>query len=287
MARKSVLCDEDRLLIAVIQELRSPVQCVRRHRPVRCTLRIAGVTAEQLRLTVFAHADRIAEINILAIDVDRLTDDLHIIIGNLGQVLLKVNEELFRILSEDDRIRPPCRIPCPCAFLRYSEVGLSCSLNIFRLVRCGKCDTRCRSIADVQRLSRVCSQLLDSTSVCLQSIVGHEKRLAVGKLQPRSVDAFRETQADEALRLIDGEEILDTVGEAFRYDPRIICEPLRHIRVHPAASLVEFHRQFPVEEGEIRFDVICDQLINERVVERNAFLVDRADAFRDNTGPVN
>ena len=101
------------------------------------------------------------------------------------------------------------------------------------------------------------------------------------------MNTFRETQADEALRLIDGEEILDTVGEAFRYDPRIICEPLRHIRVHPAAPLVEFHRQFPVEEGEIRFDVICDQLINERIVERNAFLVDRADAFRDNTGPVN
>ena len=182
MARKSVLCDEDRLLIAVIQELRSPVQCVRRHRPVRCTLRIAGVTAEQFRLSVLSHADRISKINILAIDVDRLTDDLHIVIGNLGQVFLKVNKEFFRVLAEDDRIRPPCRIPCPCAFLRYSEVGLPCSLNIFRLVRCGKCDTRCRCIADVQRLSRMCSQLLDSTSVCFQRIVGHKKRLAVGKL---------------------------------------------------------------------------------------------------------
>ena len=153
MAGHTVLRNIDRLVISLIEELRSPVQALRGYRPVHCSFCISGYTVCFLRSSVRSHTERPAVIDILSVYIDRFGDKSHILVRDPWQIFLISLKPFFRIMSQQNRIRPPCHIPCPVRIvILHGEIFLARRLYIFRPVRRRIDDAACRRITDGQRL---------------------------------------------------------------------------------------------------------------------------------------
>lgn len=83
-------------------------------------------------------------------------------------------------------------------------------------------------------------------------------------------------QTDEALRLVERDEILHAVAETARADGDICFKPLWAVRIGPRAALRKRLRIIPVEQRDKRPDAVGEQRVNQAVVKRDALLVDRA-----------
>ena len=110
-------------------------------------------------------------------------DQLHILLGALGQVLCKLFQSLLRVMSQEYRIREPGHIPGPVIHrIIEAEVHPSGRLNIFRGIGIRISNSACRSISYLDRLFRILSEFNHCLSVGLQQIVSDLKGLLVGKL---------------------------------------------------------------------------------------------------------
>ena len=99
------------------------------------------------------------------------------------------------------------------------------------------------------------------------------------------VHAGAVAQADKALRLVEGDEVLHAVAKAFRAQRGIGVEPFGAVGILPAAARLQGAGIVPVKQGDDRADADCQQRVDQRIVKRNALLVHRAHALRDQPRP--
>ena len=93
------------------------------------------------------------------------------------------------------------------------------------------------------------------------------------------------TQADEALRLIERDEILNAVAKAAGAERGIFLEPCRAVRIRPRAAVLESLRIVPMKERDEWADAVFKQSVDELIVEGDAFFVDLACAVGEKARP--
>ena len=103
----AIFCDEDVLVISLIEELRSPVQARRSYRPSHCCLVIASVSFFIYYLALISGLDRISVVDILTYKVYGLIYKLHVFLGYLEEVIFEQIYAFLRISSKDHGIQEP------------------------------------------------------------------------------------------------------------------------------------------------------------------------------------
>ena len=112
-------------------------------------------------------------------------------------------------------------------------------------------------------------------TVRLEHMMAHRDGRGGGEHQSRRVSARAIAQTDEALRLVERDEILHAVAETARADGDICFKPLWAVRIGPRAAIRKRLRIIPVEQRDKRADAVGEQRVNQAVVKRDALLVDR------------
>src|SRR4029434_10736041 len=79
--------------------------------------------------------------------------------------------------------------------------------------------------------------------------------------------------------------VLHAIAEKIGDDLRVLSEPLRRIRIQPAAAAIELVRKIPVEERDERRDAGVEQAVDELIVKGEAALVDGTDAIGQHARP--
>src|SRR5690606_16371300 len=119
-----------------------------------------------------------------------------------------------------------------------------------------------------------------------ERVVAGLQHLAHRQLQAGSMSPLMQAEADVHLRLVDGEEVANTIREALANQRRVVGEPARAVRVLPAAAVKELERVVPMEQGDPRFDARSEQLVDQAAVEVESLVVDGADARGNDAGPA-
>lgn len=107
-------------------------------------------------------------------------------------------------------------------------------------------------------------------AVCQQNIVAHLSQISNRQLLERSKFADCIAAADEYLRFIDGHPVGNPVGQCIHYNFCVVNEPIRRIRIQPAAFLVQGIRIIPVEQGNHWSNTSFQQSIDQIRIELNA-----------------
>ena len=183
MAGHTVFCHKQRKLITVINKLHTPVEAVRCNRPVGCGLRKALRSFGKFDFSVFTCFYKVSIINILSHEIQRLGNQLHILIGNFRQILCKLLQAFFRIFSQEYRIIKPCHIPGPVIHrLIKAKQYLSCCFHILRFITYRVCHTTGRCIADLNRTTGIFAKINNCLSMCAQCIVCNLKHILIRKM---------------------------------------------------------------------------------------------------------
>ena len=99
-------------------------------------------------------------------------------------------------------------------------------------------------------------------TVRLEHMMAHRDGRGGGKHQSRRVSACAIAQTDEALRLVERDEILHAVAEMARADGDICFKPLWAVRIGPRAAIRKRLRIIPVEQRDKRADAVGEQRVN-------------------------
>ena len=81
------------------------------------------------------------------------------------------------------------------------------------------------------------------------------------------MDAYLVAQADETLRFVVGHPMRHPVAQAVDNQGRIFGEPIRAVRVEPAAPAVKLVRVIPMEQGDVWSNVCGQERIDQPVVK--------------------
>ncbi len=109
---------------------------------------------------------------------------------------------------------------------------------------------------------------LHGEAVAEHAVVSRLVQARARQLQARRVDAHAVADLDEGAELIDGEDVLDAVGQALRDIAGVVGKRLRRLAPLPAAEAVlQGLRQVPVVERGEGLDAVGEQLVDEPVVE--------------------
>ena len=285
VAGHAVLGDHERQLVALVEELRAPVERVRRDRPLDCRLRMAHRLKKLLPALLVRGPDQTAGVDVLAVKVQRLADRLKIFLPAGGQVLPKVLKSLLRIAAQNRWIAPPGdgERPVPRA-ARDGEVRLARGLDVLGAVAGRDARIAAGRIAHAHAGDGF-AQHSDRHAVRQQDVVAHRDRRGRREHIARRMHARAVAQADEALRLVEGDEVLHAVAEAPGAQRRVLEEPGGALRVFPGAPGLQGGGVVPMEERDDRADAGGEQLIDERVVERHALLIHLAHTLGKQTRP--
>ena len=121
VAGHSVLCNIDWSFVTFIQETWSPVQTFRCYRPVDGCFWKAFIASDVFRMSIFTHADTLAIVDILTIDINRLRNKLHIIICDFGKIFFIFLQTFLWVFAQKYRIRPPGNIPGPVVWIIWKR----------------------------------------------------------------------------------------------------------------------------------------------------------------------
>ena len=88
------------------------------------------------------------------------------------------------------------------------------------------------------------------------------------------------------LWLVQRDPVADAIAEPARDDIRVPAERLDRLGRGPAALLLKSLWKVPVVERDERPDTVCEELVDEPVVERESRLVHRAAADRQDARPA-
>ena len=122
-------------------------------------------------------------------------------------------------------------------------------------------------------------------AVTLEYMMACRDGAACRQLQAGRMNAGGKSEADEALRLVEGDEVLDAVAETAGAQRRIFLKPLRAVGIFPGAFGLKCGGIIPVVQGHEGTNAFFKHLINEPVVEIDAFFVDRAGTIRQQPRP--
>ena len=286
VAGHAVLGDHERQLVALVEELRAPVERVRRDRPLDRRLRMAHRLKELLpALGVVRGPDQAAGVDVLAVEVQRLADRFKILLPAGGQVLAEVLKAVLRIAAQNRRIAPPGDRERPVLrAARDGEVRLARGLDVLGAVAGRNARIAAGRIAHAHAGDGF-TQHPDRQAVRQQNMVTHRDRRGRREHIARRMHARAVAQADEALRLVEGDEVLHAVAETPGAQRCVLEEPGRALRILPCTPGLQGGGVVPMEERDDRADAGGEQLVDERVVERDALLVHLTYALRKQARP--
>ena len=94
------------------------------------------------------------------------------------------------------------------------------------------------------------------------------------------------SQPHKALGLIQGKKVPAVLGKILRHHSGILPKPGHALRICPAAPILQCLGILPVEQGKIGLDAIGPQFPEHILIIVNSGLVDLADTFGQDSGPV-
>src|ERR1700688_2764058 len=109
--RHAVFRDDDRKFIALCNELRSPMQDLRRHLPQKKGVSMTRSKLGMDRVSMRSGFRRNARVGIEAIEIQRLTHSFQVGGRELWHGVAEGLEAVLRIKAKNNRIRIPARIP--------------------------------------------------------------------------------------------------------------------------------------------------------------------------------
>ena len=195
-----------------------------------------------------------------------------------------MGKTLLGIAAQHHGIAPPAHIPAPVILRRDGHVGLAGGCDVLRAVGIGHAGVGAGSVADAA-VGHQLAQRQHCQAVRLEHVVRHGDGAADRQPESGGVNAVAVAQTDKALRLVEGDEILDAVAECFGADGHIFLKPLGAVGVFPRAFGLQGAGIIPVEEGHEGTDAIFEEFVDELIVEVEAFLVDFAGAVGQNARP--
>ncbi len=272
-----------RQLVPIVQELREIVHDFRADAPSHAALHVADRRVDKFEALGAAGLDDEGVVNVLPPEVQLLRDCLHVVRADLRHFPAEGFLRALGVFAENHGIRPVADAHDAVVRMQ-AERGLPRRFNV-RLGRRG---------GDVRRADRSCADLAvrrrraqrhDRLAVREKGVVHHAQKVEALELDARSVHARLVPAADKALRLVQGHVALDAVAEAFADQRRVVGEPVRAVRIHPAAPVPEFLRVVPVEEREEGRDAGFEKAVDQLVVEVDAFLIHRAGSVGEEARP--
>ena len=278
----------DRFLITLIEEFRSPVKYLRSHRPLDGSLREARIAVYTDRIAVFIRTNGYSIINILTVEIQRLRDQLQIFLQRLREILTKALHDIFRILSQKDRIGTESHIPaCRTDIcLRQCKACFSGSLNILLRICRRIIQSAAGGHSHTDRTDCRFTDRLYAASMGFQDIMPDGEIIMRANLQARCMFTGHITKTDRTLRLIEGKEMADAVRKMGSHELRILIKPFRRLRIQPAASLMKRIGKIPVIQRHIRLNAVFNEAVYKMIIIGETFLIDLSGSFRQDPGPV-
>ncbi len=86
--------------------------------------------------------------------------------------------------------------------------------------------------------------------------------------------------------LVKGKPVLNPVAEQCKTRLCIAAKRLDHFTVFPAAFLLHHHRHVEVEQGDKWRNALCQQLVDNVVIELDGFRINLAGTVRDQARPA-
>ena len=99
MGGHAVLGHIERFLVTLIEEFRSPVENFRSHRPLDGGLREARITVHTDRIAVFICPYRYGVVHVLSVEIQRLGNQLQILLRIFREILAEALHDILRILA--------------------------------------------------------------------------------------------------------------------------------------------------------------------------------------------
>ena len=182
MAGHTVLRDIQRHVVALIKELAAPVNTLRGHGPLDGRLGKSRVTVHILDSAVRGPPHFVAIVHILSHKVQGLGDQLHVLRGNLRQILCETLQALLRVAAQKYGITIPGHIPGPVIQrIVKAEIRFSGRRHILRTVRSGNGHAAGGGKPNFHRGFGIFPQIHHRLAVGLQHIVGDLKSLFIGE----------------------------------------------------------------------------------------------------------
>ena len=103
----SVFGNEEGLSVTLAEKFGCPIQAFGRNGPLDRGLCRADLAASGHIAALSVGNDGTAVINVLRVEVDGLTDELHILLGDLGEIIAVESEPVLGIFAEQNGIAPP------------------------------------------------------------------------------------------------------------------------------------------------------------------------------------
>lgn len=88
------------------------------------------------------------------------------------------------------------------------------------------------------------------------AVLEHPETVPLGQPKPRCLPSGIMPDMDKALRFVLGNPVFDPISIPRSKFSRIFGEPLRAVRIQPAAFLIQGIGIIPVEQGQKRFDPV-------------------------------
>ena len=134
------------------------------------------------------------------------------------------------------------------------------------------------------------TQRLDAEAVGQQEVMCGRQSVEA-KFKSGSLDTCPVAQHGQDNGFVDGDPARNPVREVLTHDVRVLAKTCGGVPVEPAASLLQFQRGVPVEQGGARGDAGLQQSVNEPVIKVQARRVHRPgsaglDARPGETEPV-
>ena len=129
------------------------------------------------------------------------------------------------------------------------------------------------------------AQELHGFAVGQVHVVAHGHVVAQGMHHAGGMLAVAIAQADEAGRLVEGNEVLHPVAVLLRAQLGIIQEPLHAVGIRPRALMLQRQGVIPMEQRHEGTDALLQHAVDEPVVEVNTLLVHLALTLGQQTRP--
>ena len=188
---------------------------------------------------------RNAGVGIESIEVQRLAHGFKIGRGKLWHRVAKSFQAIFRISAKDNGIGIPARIPS----VLDLHGGLAARLDVFGFVGDGIAKPADRSPSDVRLLFRAGSNRLNSQAMREQSMMRRQQDFVEAKLQPRRMLADRMPEVQKALRFVESDPTVDTVGETIHNDFDVVGRTISDYLDSASHRVRKAHRGNPNERA--------------------------------------
>ena len=282
--RQAVFGDEQRRLIALIEETRPPIERLRRDRPVERGLGVAQGERHRDGASVGIRPHAATLVDVEAAEVERLRNELHVPRLHLWRCGAESAQSILWIAPEKDGVEPPGVGP-DIPVVGDREHRLSCCGDVLQRLRRGQRRESRWCPPHPARTGAGVADRLHRLAVRQQRVMPHAEHLREGEPISRRVHPLLVSQSHKHLDLVERHPIAHPVAQRRDDHVGVVGEPIGAVAVEPAALAVQLVRQIPVEEGGVRRHSRREERVHEAVVKAQPGGIDLAGPFGQHARP--